>query len=318
MADAAAHPAPSRVPLALPLGVTYLAFGSGFVAAKVAVEGGVPPLMLGARFLPVGLALLAACALLGRAGGVGRPRAWAGAAVAGLGMLLGGQGLAVLALRDLQAGTVAVLIASTPLWAALIGHGAGFARLTGAGFGAIGLGMLGVALLGAGALGGAPGAVGLALAGAVAWAVGSTLGERMAQADDRVAASALQMIAGGAALTAASVVAGEWTGFAPSAVTGAAWLAGAWMALVVSLVGFPLFVTLTARASPAVANSFAYVAPAIASGLGVVLLGESFGTLQITGLAVVLASVAMLLRAGSAPALPRAATPCGAPHHPTC
>lgn len=288
---------------------TYLIFGAGYVAAKIAVEGGVPPLMLGARFALVGALLLLWRVVAGRAVGVRSRAPWRGAAVAGLCMLLGGQGMAVIAIADLPAGTVALLMASTPLFAALIGHWGGFAPVTATGFGAIGLGVLGVGVLGAASLG-AGGAVPvlLVIGAALAWATGSTLGERMAQSPDALTASAMQMIVGGSALAIASAAAGEWGRVDPGAIAPAAWGAVAFMALAVSLVGFPLFVHLTEVAPPAVANSFAYVAPAVSALLGFLLLGERFGLPQAAGCALILSSVALLLRFGHPPSAKGGAT----------
>ena len=292
--------ASGTVRLLPPLLATYLIFGAGYVAAKIAVEGGLPPLMLGARFAAVGVLLVALRVAMGRSEGLGERAAWGGAAASGLGMLLGGQGLAVIAIQDLPAGTVAVLMASTPLFAAVIGHVAGFARVTGMGFAAIGLGVAGVGVLSSTALGGGGGAVPvlLVIGAALAWALGSTVGERMHQAPDRMTASGMQMIVGGGALAVASVVAGEPARFDPGAVTAAGWWAFAFMAGAVSFVGFPLFVRLTETAPPAVANSFAYVAPAVSAALAFLLLGERFGGLEVAGCALILASVVLLLRFG--------------------
>ena len=290
---------PATPALLAPLLATYLIFGAGYVAAKIAVEGGLPPLMLGARFAVVGVVLVAIRVTMGYSDGLGRGAAWGGAAGAGLGMLLGGQGLAVLAIADLPAGTVALLMASTPLFAALVGHIAGFAPVAPAGFAAIALGMVGVGVLGAASLGlGGVVPIALVLGAALAWAFGSTLGERLPQASDPILASGMQMVVGGAALAVASWTAGEFARFDPAAVTGDAWAALAFMALAVSLVGFPLFVRLTAIAPPAIANSFAYVAPAVSALLAFVLLGERFGPLQAAGCAAILASVVLLLRFG--------------------
>ena len=113
------------------LWTVYLLWGSTYLAIRVAVHPshgvGVPPLLLaGARFTLAGLALLAFAvrrpATDGKPDPLGRKQ-WYAAAVIGLALPFGGNGLVTVAERRIPSGTAAVIVATVPIWAALIAAG---------------------------------------------------------------------------------------------------------------------------------------------------------------------------------------------------
>src|SRR3954447_26322400 len=119
------HRAGARVWLAL--WVVYLVWGSTYLAIRGAVHPAhgtrLPPLLLaGARFTLAGLLMLAVT--VRRPAPDGRPdplgwRQWGGAAVVGLALLLGGNGLVSIAEQHVASGLAAVVLATVPIWAAL-------------------------------------------------------------------------------------------------------------------------------------------------------------------------------------------------------
>src|SRR3954454_22193925 len=134
MAAAAERTTP-RVWLAL--WVVYLVWGSTYLAIRVAVPPahgtGLPPrLLAAARFTLAGLLMLAVTvrrpARDGRPDPLGR-RQWASAAVVGLALLLGGNGLVSIAEKHVASGPAAVIIATVPIWATLLGASVGHERV---------------------------------------------------------------------------------------------------------------------------------------------------------------------------------------------
>ncbi len=99
----------------------YLVWGSTYLAIKYTVADLPPLLSMGVRFLLAG-ALIAGLVLLVR----GRPAfrvtgpQLRTAAVCGLFLILGGNGLVAIAEQDVDSGLAALLIAGTPLWVVVL------------------------------------------------------------------------------------------------------------------------------------------------------------------------------------------------------
>src|SRR3712207_653271 len=104
------------------LGTVYLVWGSTYLAIKYTVEGGLPPLLaMGTRFLLAGLVLMTALLLVrGRSVFTMSRAEVITAAICGLFLLVGGNGLVGVAEQDVDSGVAALLIAGTPLWVVLI------------------------------------------------------------------------------------------------------------------------------------------------------------------------------------------------------
>src|ERR687889_339297 len=177
----------------------YACWGSAIPAMKLMVET-VPPLGGAALvFLVAGLVLAVAAR--------GRPAPTRvqlrRLAVAGVLLLVGGQGLAMVALTEVTASLGAILAATIPLWVLLLSGLTGTpvsvasqVRLA-AGFGGIA-----VVVLTApdSAIGGAPWAVTAFVAAPIPWAAGSLLTAHADRPADRVVAGAVQLLAGGTVL----------------------------------------------------------------------------------------------------------------------
>src|SRR4051794_4381721 len=129
------------------LGIVYVVWGSTYLAIKYTVADLPPFLAMGCRFLLAGtLLLLVVLATRGRRA-LRAPRGQlAPAAVCGLLMLVGGNGLVAVAEQYVASGLAALLIAATPLWVvvlrALFGD-----RPSAATVGALVLGIAGVGVL---------------------------------------------------------------------------------------------------------------------------------------------------------------------------
>src|SRR3954466_10196921 len=128
--------------LAAALGIVYIVWGSTYLAIAVADRTLPPFLMLSARFLLAG----AAPYVWARRRGAPKPAPGQrrGAAVVGAALLVVDTGLVAWAEQRVASGTAALIVASVPLFIALIDRVCFGQRMPLAG---IGVGLLGVALL---------------------------------------------------------------------------------------------------------------------------------------------------------------------------
>ncbi|KQR08814.1 drug/metabolite exporter YedA [Deinococcus sp. Leaf326] len=301
--SAAPASAPRAARLTLPvlvcLGVVYVVWGSTYFGIKVAIET-LPPLgMLGVRFGLAGAVLMLALRLRGAA--LPTARQWAASAAVGLLLLGGGTGLVTLAEREASSSVAAMVIAVSPLFAAL------FARLWGEKTGGrewlgIGVGLLGIALLNVGELRATPLAALLLVLAPLCWTFGSQWSRHL-KLPSGLMASAAEMLSGGALLLLLSLATGEsW--HAPS--TASLW-ALAYLTVFGSLGAYSAYMYLVEHTRPALATSYAYVNPVVAVLLGVGFGGEHLGTLGWVALVVILGGVVLVAwpRREPAAALPQ-------------
>ncbi len=174
----------------------YVCWGSAIPAMKLMVDT-VPPVGGAALIL-----MVAGVALAGAACGRRRPARKQLQNLAGAGVLLlvGGQGLAIVALTGVTASLGAILAAAIPLWvvglSGLIGLHvpvASWVRL------AVGFCGIVIVVLTApnSAIGGAPWAVASFCVAPILWAAGTLLSANVERPVDRIVANAVQLLAGG-------------------------------------------------------------------------------------------------------------------------
>jgi drug/metabolite transporter (DMT)-like permease len=287
----------------LAFGLVYLTWGTTFLAIHAGAREFPPGLFGGLRIAVAGLLLLAWLALRRRPLRLS-PREWAGAVFSGACFFVGGNGLVTVGLSDpdMETGSAALLVATTPLWMALLetvwprGE-----RLTWRGWLGVFAGLSGVLLL----LGHHERPLDLLrrpapfllLGSAFFWAVGSFLMRHQRRTGPRLTAAAYQMIAGGGCLTLIGLVLGEAGRLTPEHFTPAAVGAFVYLLIFGSLVGFLAFSWLLDHVSVVLAGTYAYVNPLIAVLVGWLLAGEHLTLQVLGGMAMILASVA-LIRAG--------------------
>jgi drug/metabolite transporter (DMT)-like permease len=290
--------APSRTAFVVAFATIYVVWGSTYLGIRVAVETLPPFLMAGMRFLIAG-GLLAGWLAATRGFRV-TGRQWRDNAVVGTFLLLGGNGLVAWAELTIPSGLTALIIGSQPMmmvlteWAWRGGHRP--TVLTGVG---LLLGFAGVVWLAApweSAAAGGLNRAGVAalLAGCAFWAFGSIYGRRVRAPAGPLAASALQMLCGGAALMLTAVLHGDLVAFSPAAVSARSWLAFAYLIAVGSLVGFSTFVWLMKHSFPARVSTYAYVNPIVAVFLGWLILGEPVTPRTLLAAAIIVISVAII------------------------
>jgi drug/metabolite transporter (DMT)-like permease len=275
----------------------YLVWGSTYLAIKYTVAGLPPFLAMGARFLLAGALLAVAVLVLrGRAAFRADRGRLATAAVCGLLLLVGGNGLVAVAEQDVDSGLAALLIAGTPLWVVLLRAALRDRPSVGTMVGLL-LGLVGVAVL---LLPGVRGAAELApmllvCLSSVLWSCGSVLATRRPVPTDPFVTTVVEMAAGGLGLVVLGSIGGEWDRLDVAGAGGSSWVAFAYLVVVGSIVGYSAYVWLLARAPLSLATTYAYVNPAVAVALGALFLAEPLTPNVVVGGAVIIAAVAWVI-----------------------
>jgi len=279
----------------------YLVWGSTYLAIRYTVADLPPFLAMGVRFLLAGaLIALALRVFRGRAVFRMTRQQLTTAAVCGLFLLVGGNGLVAVAEQDVDSGLAALLIAATPLWVvvlrALLRDRPSTATLCG-----LLLGMAGVVvLLLPGVSGAAPlGPLLLVCLSSLLWSCGTVLATRRPMPADPFVATVVEMAVGGAAMVALGSLGGEWSRLDLGAARTSAWTAFAYLVVVGSLAGYSAYVWLLARAPLSLATTYAYVNPAVAVALGALFLDEPLTRSVLVGGAVIIVAVAVVISAES-------------------
>ena len=281
-----------RTQVATALAITYLVWGSSFVATKVMVTDEPPLTAAGLRFTTAGLLMTTFAWWRG-----GRPRL----APMELRHVLVMSVLAVafsnachvIAMRHVQSNTAALLNATPALWIAWLGTFGSLRRpLTK--YQQLGLvvGLAGVLLVLAPKGGIEVGSLGwqlVILLACLSWSLGTIYHRNANVANPPLMLAALQMLAGGLVLLTIAPLAGEpyvfhWT---------ARGLAGfLWLTLASSCLAYSAYAWLTVHTTPVIVGSFGYVCPAVAALVGWLLLGETLAWMQVAGMAVIFLGVA--------------------------
>jgi drug/metabolite transporter (DMT)-like permease len=312
-APALATPVPSRDAwrLGLAFATVYLVWGSTYLAIRYAVETLPPLLMAGSRHLVAGLALYA----FARRRSPEAPTRlhWRSAAIIGTLLLLGGNGGVSWAEQRVPSGLTALIVATVPLWMVLLHtlregrQGAGLR--TGIG---ILVGLAGVGVLvdpRAGDRVDPLGALVLVFA-ALSWATGSLYARRAPLPAAPLLATAMELLAGGAALVVAGLVLGEAPRVDLAAASARSLLSWGYLVVFGSIVGFTAYIYLLNHAAPAAVSTYAYVNPVVAVVLGWAFADEALSARTAVAGAVILAAVVLLtLRPATKPRAPAASVP---------
>lgn len=285
----------SRVWLALSL--VYVVWGSTYLAIRIVVETLPPFLTAGLRFIFAGALLFAWLRLRG----VPAPPwiHWRSAAIVGVALLCGGNGLVVWSEVTVASGLAALLVSVSPLWMALFGWMAPRGQRPSAatvaglllGFGGLAL-LVGPDALRGGA--GLPAGVAALVLAPIFWAAGSVYSKHAPLPSSPFMATALEMIAGGVALLLISLAAGEPGRFDLAAGSLRSWLALSHLVIFGSLVGFTAYIWALHHAPLTLVGTYAYVNPVVAVILGALILNEPLTSRTLTAGAIIIASVALI------------------------
>ena len=281
------------------LGTVYLVWGSTYLAIRWSVQTMPAFTSAAVRFLLAGVILgIAARVRLGPSAWRIEPERVRNAAICGVLMLAGGNGLVVFAETRLPSGLTALLVAVVPLWLIVLRRFVGDRTplLTIAG---VLVGLAGVALL---LLPGSSGHVDLpyavlVLVAALCWAAGSLLVTRTAVPAEPAVMSFIEMIAGGAALVVFAAGRGEFSRLHLADISTKSWLSLGYLVIFGSIVAFSAYVYALANAPTSLVATYAYVNPVVAVVLGVLLAGEHLTASEVVGGLVIVVSVVLVVSA---------------------
>ncbi|TMS00075.1 EamA family transporter [Nonomuraea basaltis] len=277
------------------LAIVYVVWGSTYLGIRIAIET-MPPMLSGAlRFVTAAL-LLGGFLLIKKGTAAFRmslPQ-FGGAALVGLLLLTGGNGMVAVAEQHISSGLAALLVASVPLWLVVFRIAARDrpAVLTLAGV-LVGFGGVAALSLNGGGASASTGGIVVILVASLSWSIGSFLSGRIPMPSNVWAASTVEMLVGGAGLAVAGASLGER--FDVAAISGRSWAALAYLILVGSLVGFTAYTWLLGNAPISLVSTYAYVNPVVAVILGVLVVNEHVTAQIVAGGAVILVGVALVV-----------------------
>jgi drug/metabolite transporter (DMT)-like permease len=296
---------PARWAIVLAFALVYVCWGTTYLAIRVGVQSFPPALFGGTRIAFAGVVMLLFLAVRRES----LTLSWTEflwSALTAFFLFVLGNGLITAGERTVESGVASVLVATTPIWAALIEmcwpHGD---RLTARGWLGLFIGLGGVCLLVSDRLGkhtaalGDPGTI-LVITSSMAWAVGASILRHRRRHNAQFSTTAYQMIIGGLGLATVGVAFGEidqlnWENVTPGAVY-------SFFHLLIfgSLVGYVAYVWLLKHVSVTKAATYAYVNPVVALIVGCAIGDEPFRLATVGGMVIVLAGVA-LVRTGERP-----------------
>lgn len=281
----------------LALGLVYVVWGSTYLGIRIVVQTMPPFLSAGARFITAALVLAGIVAWrFGPAALRATPRQLGSAVLVGLLLVLGGNGLVVLAETSVPSGLAALLVASVPMWVVVLRAATGdrppLRTLAG-----VLVGLAGLAVLTSPGLSGDVELSGvlLVLLGAVSWSLGSFSGSKLPLPGNPFTGSAYQMLAGGVGGILVGLLRGEQHGLDPGSFSTASWVALGYLVLIGSVVGFTAYAWLLQSAPLSLVSTYAYVNPVVAVALGALILDEALTWPILLGGAIVVVAVGVIV-----------------------
>ncbi|EOC0418719.1 drug/metabolite exporter YedA [Cronobacter malonaticus] len=277
------------LPLLGALFALYIIWGSTYFAIAIGVKSWPPFMMAGVRFLCAGVLLLTY--LLATGHKLPARRQMLNAALIGVLLLAIGNGFVTVAEHQhVPSGIAAVMVATVPLFSLIFSRFFGIQTRKLEWLG-VAIGLAGIVLLNSGGnLNGNPWGALLILIGSLSWAFGSVYGSRI-DLPKGMMAGAIEMLAAGLVLMAASLLTGERMTAMPDL---SGFLAVGYLALFGSVIAINAYMYLIRNVSPAVATSYAYVNPVVAVLLGTGFGGESLSQIEWIALGVIIVAVLLV------------------------
>ncbi len=277
------------LPLISALFALYIIWGSTYFAISIGVKSWPPLLMAGVRFSAAGVLLMAYLLITGHKLPALRPIL--NAALIGVLLLAVGNGFVTIAEHQhVPSGIAAVMVATVPLFTLCFSRFFGIATRKLEWLG-IAIGLAGIILLNSGGnLNGNPWGAVLILIGSVSWAFGSVYGSRI-ELPVGMMAGAIEMLAAGIVLLAASFLTGEKLSAMPGL---SGFLAVGYLAIFGSVIAINAYMYLIRNVTPAIATSYAYVNPVVAVLLGTGFGGERLSSVEWLALGVIIFAVVLV------------------------
>ncbi|MDF2434438.1 MAG: hypothetical protein JWP44_4069 [Mucilaginibacter sp.] len=281
----------------------YIVWGSTYFFIRMAVQGGLPPFILGAlRFTMAGILLMAWCVIKREKIFVAKDILYS--AVTGILLLFVANGIVIWTEQTLPSAMVAILVSSAPIWFILLDKPnwkLNF-KLKTTILGLI-IGFMGVILLFSEQINGIfkdPQAqtklpwMLLLILGTISWSAGSLYSKHKHTTGSTSVNTAWQMIAAGLVYIPVSFIHHEYRDLNWNQIQLNSWLALIYLIIFGSIAAFSAYVWLLQVRPATQVSTYAYVNPVIAVILGVVFAHENISLLQIAGLVVILTSVLLI------------------------
>lgn len=278
--------------------IVYLVWGSTYLAIRVAVRpgAGFTPFVLGA------MRVLAAGAILLTFGALSHKRLrltlkeFLTLAGSGILLWLGGNGLVMLGEQHADSGVTALIIASTPMWAALVGaiwsrKAPSFLLVGSLLIGASGIALLSMPLILSGLKADALSVMELVIA-ALCWACGTVLQTKNSTDLAPGVSAGYQQIFGGVGFVCVAFLLKEPL---PHPIP-EAWAAAAYLTIFGSLIAFTSYIQVLTQLPTSIVMTYGYINPIIAVILGWLILGEIFSPWTVAGAALILLGVSGVFR----------------------
>jgi drug/metabolite transporter (DMT)-like permease len=286
------------------LSAVYVIWGTTYLAIRVADETLPPLLSAGVRFLTAGAVLYAVAVRRGDTiGDRPGPPQWKAAALVGLGLVAGGNGMVVLAERTVPSGLMSLVIALVPLWMALIDrvllrHRVGSLTTLGLilGFGGA------VLLIGSNVTDSTVPLSGFVIGviASLSWTSASLYSRNAPLPRRPLVGAGMEMMLGGAACLVLGAARGELGQLHVETFSRASLLALLYLITVGSWVGYTSYVWLLRNARTSLVSTYAYVNPVVAVFLGWLVLDEAISIRTLIAGAVIVGAVAIIISTGGA------------------
>jgi drug/metabolite transporter (DMT)-like permease len=300
--------------IAVAFAMVYMFWGSTFLAVRYGVET-IPPLfMAGARQVLAGIILYAVVRVHG--GETPTPRQWLYGAIIGILLVTGGNGsIAWAEAKHTPTSVTAVLVATVPLWMALVDWlRPGGLRPSWRAIAGIVIGLAGVAylvtpsdpLLRTGTAVIQPICAAALAGGSFCWASGSIFSRHVKLPQSPLLGTAMFTFTGGLALWIAGIARGETNQLDIHRISSQSVLAVLYLAAFGSIVGFSAYTYLLRNVAPGRVATYAYINPVIAVLLGWAFAGESITPRMMGATAIILAAVVLAITAPHSPAQDKA------------
>lgn len=278
--------------------LAYLAvciiWGSTYLAIRIGVSEFPPTLFAGIRFLVAGSLMLVFSIYKGLKLPE-NPSEVMKISIVGLFLLLGGNGCVVWAETRIHSGTASLLVATVPLFMALIELILpNRPKLNLKGWLGLLIGFGGVALLVfSNSTDSSTDVIGiiLLLIGALSWAMGSVYSKSFKASSSIIPTIAIQMLSGGLGLFIVGTSFGE---FSQMHITSKGMGAMLYLIFFGSIIGYSCYVYILEKWPAAKAGTYAYVNPLVAVLLGSLILNEPISTSVVMSTIVILGGVILV------------------------
>ena len=294
----------SKIKIIIAFAALYLIGGSTYLAILFAIRSIPPLLMAGTRFILAGAILYAGARLTGARRS---PRVeWRTALIVGACLLLGGNGGVTLAEQYVPSGLAALLVATVPIYIAVLSWLFGISKrpsaMTWIGLagGFVGVGVLIGPVLRLSIVGESSHAwVGMVilLCSSLIWSAGSLYSRTAKNAPSPLLAAGQQMLCGGALLLTGGVITGELRHFDVHQINSQSLGAFVYLVFIGGIIGYASYAWLLRYCDPAKVATYAYINPIVAVLLGATFAGETLSLRTAIAAGLIIGSVAIVITA---------------------